>query len=47
MKDIFQTIKYDNLIGCTLRKEYENGRTRAENKLKEMLNRVLFDCKET
>lgn len=39
--------EHDNSIGCRLRKEYENGRIRTENEFKEVLNRVLFNCKET
>lgn len=36
----------DNSIGCTLRKEYENGQIRTEIEFKEVLTRVLFDCKK-
>ena len=38
--------KYDDLIGCTLRKEYESGRIRTENEFKEVLERVLSDHKK-
>ena len=38
--------KYDDLIGCTLRKEYESGRIRTENEFKEVLERVLSDRKK-
>ena len=37
---------YDNWIGCSLRKEYESGRIRTENEFKEVLERVLSDCKK-
>lgn len=37
---------YDDLVGYTLRREYESGRIRIENEFKEVLNRVLSDCKE-
>ncbi len=37
---------YNNKIGCILRKEYEHGRIRTENEFKEVLDRVLFDCKK-
>lgn len=37
---------YENTVGCMLRNEYENGRIRTETEFKEVLNRVLSDCKE-
>lgn len=36
--------KYDNVIGCTLRNEYENGKIKTENEFKEVLDRVLSSC---
>lgn len=38
--------KYNDIIGCTLRKEYENGMIRFENEFLEVLNCVLSDSKE-
>ena len=38
--------KYDNAVGCVLRKEYENGKIRSESDFKEVLDYVLSDCKE-
>mgnify|MGYP003102629740 FL=1 len=38
--------KYDNAVGCVLRKEYENGKIRSESDFKEVLDYVLSDCKK-
>lgn len=38
--------KYNDMIGRTLRKEYENGKIRLENEFMEVLKRVLSDSKE-
>ena len=38
--------EYNNAVGCILRKEYENGKIRTEGEFKEVLYRVLSDCKE-
>lgn len=38
--------KYDNRVGCTLRREYESGRIKTENEFREVLNCVLSNCKE-
>ena len=37
---------YNNNVGWTLRKEYENGRVRTEKEFKDVLNDVLSDCQE-
>ena len=37
---------YDNNIGFTLRKEYENGKIRTESEFREALEYVLSCCKE-
>ncbi len=37
---------YDNKVGCTLRKEYENGKIRKEKEFKEVLRRVLSDSEK-
>lgn len=38
--------EYDNSIGCILHKLYTNGKIRTEQEFKEVLNRVLLDCKK-
>lgn len=37
---------YNSTIGCILRREYENGGIRTEQEFREVLNRVLPDCKK-
>ena len=38
--------KYNNQLGYSLRQEYESGNMKNESEFKEVLERVLSDCKE-
>lgn len=38
--------KYKNQVGYRLRQEYEHGKIKNESEFKEVLERVLSDCKE-
>ena len=42
--DYFDKQKYDNKIGCILRKSYESGCVKTENEFKKELEYVLFGC---
>jgi len=35
--------KYDNFVGCYLRKRYESAKILSEKEFKEELDHVLFD----
>ena len=39
----FYNKKYDNFVGCYLRKRYESAKILSEKEFKEELDHVLFD----